>query len=45
MEMSIEGERLLKAHDYEGAIKHFEAALRVGTEDNEVPAKSNFPSI
>ena len=36
MELSIEGERLLKAHDYDGAIKHFEAALRVGTDDNEV---------
>ncbi|EDQ84438.1 uncharacterized protein MONBRDRAFT_39276 [Monosiga brevicollis MX1] len=34
--LSIEGERLLKAHDYEGAIKFFEAGLRQGTDDLEV---------
>eukprot|EP00051_Salpingoeca_urceolata_P027727 m.482972 g.482972 ORF g.482972 m.482972 type:complete len:546 (+) comp22733_c0_seq1:302-1939(+) len=36
MQLSIEGERLLKAHDYEGAIQHFEAGLMVGTDDAEV---------
>eukprot|EP00053_Salpingoeca_punica_P014456 m.131433 g.131433 ORF g.131433 m.131433 type:complete len:614 (-) comp16462_c0_seq3:470-2311(-) len=36
MQLSIEGERLLKAHDYEGAIEFFEAGLRAGTDDYEV---------
>jgi len=36
MQLSIEGERLLKAQDYHGAIDFFEQGLRVGTEDSEV---------
>ncbi len=36
LELSIEGERLLKAGDYEGAIKHFEAGLRAGGDNDEV---------
>lgn len=36
MQLSMEGERLLKAHDYEGAIEFFEAGLRQGTEDKEI---------
>eukprot|EP00912_Choanoflagellata_sp_UC4_P001219 UC4_evm1s762 len=34
--LSMEGERLLKQKDYTGAIEHFEAGLRVGTDDKEV---------
>eukprot|EP00055_Hartaetosiga_balthica_P004707 m.12794 g.12794 ORF g.12794 m.12794 type:complete len:570 (+) comp4060_c0_seq1:30-1739(+) len=36
VQLSIEGERLLKAHDYKGAIEFFEAALRQGTDDSHV---------
>lgn len=36
MQLSIEGERLLKAHDYQGAIDFFEAGIRAGTDDKEV---------
>eukprot|EP00045_Choanoeca_perplexa_P006983 m.61343 g.61343 ORF g.61343 m.61343 type:complete len:556 (+) comp13871_c0_seq2:121-1788(+) len=36
LQLSIEGERLLKAHDYQGAIEFFEAGLRQGTDDPEV---------
>lgn len=36
MALSIEGERLLKAQDYQGAINYFEAGLRAGTDDQEV---------
>ena len=36
MQLSIEGERLLKAGDFHGAIEFFEAGLRVGTTDREV---------
>lgn len=36
MQLSIEGERLLKAQDYHGAIDFFEQGLRVGTDDPEV---------
>eukprot|EP00039_Didymoeca_costata_P000955 m.48328 g.48328 ORF g.48328 m.48328 type:complete len:585 (-) comp10563_c0_seq1:1012-2766(-) len=36
MQLSIEGERLLKAQDYKGAIEFFEAGLQVGTDDLEV---------
>ncbi len=35
-QLSMEGERLLRAHDYEGAIEFFEAGLRVGTDDKQV---------
>lgn len=40
MQLSIEGERMLKAGDYQGAIDFFEAALRVGTDDFEVRVHS-----
>ena len=36
LQLSMEGERLLRLQDYEGAIEHFEAGLRAGTEEKEV---------
>ena len=36
MTLSMEGERLLKLHDYKGAIQFFEEGLRVGTDNEEV---------
>ncbi len=38
LQLSMEGERLLKAGDYNGAIDFFEAGLRAGTQDKEVLA-------
>jgi tetratricopeptide (TPR) repeat protein len=38
LQLSMEGERLLKAGDYTGAIDFFEAGLRAGTQDREVLA-------
>lgn len=35
-QLAMEGERLLRAHDYEGAIEFFEAGLRAGTEDKDI---------
>jgi G-protein signaling modulator 2 len=35
-QLACEGERLMKNHDYEGAIEFFEAGLRAGTDQNDV---------